>query len=586
MEEQEFDEILTYLARSKYPESINTKDSRSNWRKKCRPFTHCKNKLYYNHKKYGPLLVVKGVKSKKKIIESNHIQSDDHHTGINKTLKKIITHYYWKTIAKDVHNYIKLECSTCIKQVLQQKKQTILAPDAEDMSGIKSSKKIVDKAIEQIGVDVIGTILEPGVSPSQEPAFKCETGAQANMQPLILRDHIMADCGLDVIGPLSETHKGRRFIVILTDCVTKWVEAKALSELTTDAVGEFISEVVCRHGTIEEILSKQNSDFCNRLAEKVCSTIGITVQMSNIPSQSNGYLEHYWYNNLLCSALIKYSNQNQYYWDVYLNQVILAYRTFHQKNTAWSPFHLMYDRSVRLPTPGLSQPSTDAFPDEQEALLAHMNNYIKALSCQPHGSTISINNERINSSFLPSTACIISSQHQPAQVLGSYAQTGPNGNQINSNLSVVTSLGPNLQTSVHNSASVQPVSNNSNLTSQNTNGNNMATHNITVNSLNTQTIPVNTLGTHTISTNALPAYTISANNVNQNVTTTNNQIVTSQAAATHVITPQVSATQSTAVQAQTHLATQATADAHSGHMVMIHTDGKAYPESFYVICPQ
>ncbi|XP_064115938.1 uncharacterized protein LOC135221891 [Macrobrachium nipponense] len=586
MEEQEFEEILTYLARSKYPESINTKDSRSNWRKKCRPFTHCKHKLYYNHKKYGALLVVKGVKSKKKIIESNHIQSDDHHIGINKTLKKIITHYYWKTIAKDVHNYIKLECSTCIKQVLQQKKQTALAPDVEDVSGLKSSKKIVDKAIEQIGVDVIGTILEPGVSPSQEPAFKCETGAQANMQPLILRDHIMAHCGLDVIGPLSETHKGRRFLVIVTDCVTKWVEAKALSELTTDAVGEFISEVVCRHGAIEEILSKQNSDFCNRLAEKVCSTIGITVQMSNIPSQSNGYLEHYWYNNLLCSALIKYSNQNQYYWDVYLNQVILAYRTFHQKNTAWSPFQLMYERSVRLPTPGLSQPSADAFPDEQEALLAHMNNYIKALSCQPPGSTININNERINSSFLPSAACIISSQHQPAQVLGSYAQTGPNGNQINSNLSVVTSLGPNLQTSVHNSASLQPVSNNSNLTAQTTNGNNMTTHNITANSLNTQAIPVNTLGTHTISTNALPAYTISANNVNQNVTTNNNQIATSQAAATHVITPQVSATQSTAVQAQTHLATQATADAHSGHMVMIHTDGKAYPESFYVICPQ
>ena len=85
MEDQEFEEILTYLSRNKYPEAINTKDLRSNWRKKCRPFSHYKNKLYYNHKKHGALLVVKGVKNKKKIIETNHIKPDDHHMGINKT---------------------------------------------------------------------------------------------------------------------------------------------------------------------------------------------------------------------------------------------------------------------------------------------------------------------------------------------------------------------------------------------------------------------------------------------------------------------------------------------------------------------
>lgn len=85
MEEQEFDEILTYLSKNKYPESIKSKDSRSNWRKKCRPFTYCKDELYYNHKKYGVLQVVKGIKEKRKIIECSHLQSDGRHHGINRT---------------------------------------------------------------------------------------------------------------------------------------------------------------------------------------------------------------------------------------------------------------------------------------------------------------------------------------------------------------------------------------------------------------------------------------------------------------------------------------------------------------------
>ncbi|XP_042220506.1 uncharacterized protein LOC121865220 isoform X2 [Homarus americanus] len=331
MDEQEFDEILTYLSKSKYPDSIKSKDSRSNWRKKCRPFTYCKNELYYNHKKYGALLAVKGIKDKRRIIESSHLQSDGRHHGINRTLKKISTNYYWKTIAKDVHYYVKIECQTCIEQGNQQnnvmRHSNMTRTDSEGGIKVKSTEKIVDKAIEQIGLDVIGNILEPSVPSPQEPVcsvFKCEAVVpqQTMQQPLVLRDHIMAQCGLDVIGPLSETHKGMRFIVLLTDCVTKWVEAMALSEFTTDSIGNFLAESICRHGSIEEIMTKHNNnDFCARLSEKMCSMMGITIRLSTLLSpQSNGYPENYWYNSLLCGALMKYSNQNQYYWDIYLHQ--------------------------------------------------------------------------------------------------------------------------------------------------------------------------------------------------------------------------------------------------------------------------
>nr|XP_045621486.1 uncharacterized protein LOC123772409 [Procambarus clarkii] len=610
MDEHEFEEILTYLSGSKYPENIKTKDSRSNWRKKCRPFTYCKDQLYYNHKKYGALLAVKGVKDKRKIIESSHLQPDGRHHGINRTLKKISTNYYWKTIAKDVHNYVKIECQTCTEQGNQQNNSmrhvSIARTESDGDIKIKSAEKIVDKAIEQIGLDVIGNILEPSVPSPQEPVcnvFKCETAVPQHtmQQPLVLRDHIMAHCGLDVIGPLSETHKGKRFIIILTDCVTKWVEAVAISEFTTDSVGNFLAETICRHGSIEEIMTKHNHDeFCTRLTEKMCSTMGITIRISTLlPSQSNGYTEHYWYNTLLCGALLKYSNQNQYYWDIYLHQVILAYRTFQQKNTPGSPFQLLYDRPTRLPVLVAHQSTSDGYSDEQEALIDHMVSYIKALSCPTHQQSLGIHNppsDRLSPPYITSNnistpvsstsnATTQQQHHQSTQVLGSFTHTGQANNQINTNLSLTT-LGTSIQPP-HSNATVHTIQGNG-LSAQAISTNTMAAHTISANSISSHSIQGTNLTAHTISANNV-AHSLQTNTGTSHSIPSNSHIITSPTVtpvASHVITPHVSVAQSTAVQTPTNMTTQTTTDAHSGHMVMIHTDGKAYAESFYVICPQ
>lgn len=586
MDEQEFEEILTYLSKNKYPESIKSKDSRSNWRKKCRPFLCCKDELYYNHKKYGALLAVKGVKDKNRVIEKCHIQADGKHHGINRTLKKISTNYYWKTIAKDVHNYVKMVCQSCIDQAIQQtnaaKNSNTSQEESEGGIRVKSTHKIVDKAIEQIGLDVIGNILEPSVPSPQEPGctmFKCEGAVpqQSMSQSLVLRDHIMAQCGLDVVGPLSETHKGKRFIVVLTDCVTKWVEATAISEFTTESVGSFLVEAICRHGSIEEIMTKHNPDFCARLSEKLCSMIGIAIRMSTIlPSQPNGYIEHYWYNSVLCGALMKYSNQNQYYWDTSLNQVILAYRTFHQKGLSGSPFQLLYDRPLRLPVMCISQPSGDAYSDEQEALTAHINNYLKALSCstQQQQQPGTQHQDRLTPPYAPSgnidspspssTPINTSSQHQSSHVLGSFAQTVVTNNHINSTLPITT-FGSNLQPASHNNVSV---------------------HAIPTTSITPQTIPAN-LNAHAMSTNTVTPQTIQSNSSHN--LTTNSHIITTPSVtpvASQVITPHISVTQPTTVQTNSNITTNTSSDSHAGHMVMIQTDMKTYGDSIYLICSQ
>ena len=50
--------------------------------------------------------------------------------------------------------------------------------------------------------------------------------------------------GLDFVGPISPMSRKKRYILVCTDYVTKWVEAKALLRATEKSVIEFIYEEI------------------------------------------------------------------------------------------------------------------------------------------------------------------------------------------------------------------------------------------------------------------------------------------------------------------------------------------------------
>ncbi|XP_076041275.1 uncharacterized protein LOC143025465 [Oratosquilla oratoria] len=413
MESQEYLEIFNYLSKNKYPESIKSKDSRSNFRKKCRPFQNIKEELLYYHKKYGHLKVVKGQEEKLKVIKECHQQLDGRHYGINRTLKKISTRYYWKTIAKDVHCYIKRDCQSCIKQALQH---AHIHKHAFAVNG-RPTGKIMDKAIQQIGLEDIGNILEPCTQLHEQPNKSLtiiengnskQTRLQVSTQPTqpnsqmsptavtSKQNHVMLHCGLDLVGPLSETHKGHKYVVILTDSATKWVEVMSTNEATTEHVGNFLCDIMCRHGLMEEIIIDQGPEFCNRLNDKVCSIMGTSLRVSSLYPLQNGYIDKYWYNDLLCNIVAKFATENQYQWDVYLNRLVFAYRTFFQKSLNGSPIQLLYNKQPQLP-PYLKLPTTNnSSNDEQDALYIYATNFLKSLSVTgfPVASMITHKNEQ------------------------------------------------------------------------------------------------------------------------------------------------------------------------------------------------
>ncbi len=71
---------------------------------------------------------------------------------------------------------------------------------------------------------------------------------------------------IDIIGPLTITKKGNRYIVTAIDYFTKWPMAKAIKEATAKTVSKFIYEkIICEHRYSQILQSDQGTHFMNRV---------------------------------------------------------------------------------------------------------------------------------------------------------------------------------------------------------------------------------------------------------------------------------------------------------------------------------
>ncbi|CAG8790671.1 8294_t:CDS:2, partial [Dentiscutata erythropus] len=106
--------------------------------------------------------------------------------------------------------------------------------------------------------------------------------------------------GINIVGPLPIMPQNKRYIVVATDYMSKWPEARALEKDNAIEVAEFIyEEIICRHGCPQYIVSDQDTHFRNELITALLKKFQIVHKLSTLYySQSNGLVECY--NKTLC----------------------------------------------------------------------------------------------------------------------------------------------------------------------------------------------------------------------------------------------------------------------------------------------
>ena len=95
---------------------------------------------------------------------------------------------------------------------------------------------------------------------------------------------------IDIVGPLSQGKKQVKFLLVIIDYFTKWIEVKALATITKAKVQGFVwKNIFCRFGISRTIISNDGRQFDNQAFRYFCLGLGIKKHFSSLGHpQANG----------------------------------------------------------------------------------------------------------------------------------------------------------------------------------------------------------------------------------------------------------------------------------------------------------
>ena len=154
---------------------------------------------------------------------------------------------------------------------------------------------------------------------------------------------------VDVMGPLPETPKGNKYVIVLTDAFSKWTECYAVPDHKAKTVAsELSTHFFTRFGLPLMIHTDQGRDFQSELFTEMNLLFEIDQTRTSVwHPQSDGQCERF--NRTLETMLRQVVAEDQSDWDVYLPHLTAAYRATRHSSTGYTPNMLMLGRELPMP---------------------------------------------------------------------------------------------------------------------------------------------------------------------------------------------------------------------------------------------
>ena len=167
----------------------------------------------------------------------------------------------------------------------------------------------------------------------------------------IIATRAFAKWGIDFVGPIKPParHTHAEYIIVATDYLTKWVEAKATVKNDARTTAKFLYEnVFTRYGLPIEIVSDQGVHFINEVISFLLAEF-MVIHKRSAPyhPQANGQAEST--NKTLCTVLTKIVGQSRTDWEHKLSLALWAYRIAYKIAVGATPFELVYGLNAILP---------------------------------------------------------------------------------------------------------------------------------------------------------------------------------------------------------------------------------------------
>ena len=174
-----------------------------------------------------------------------------------------------------------------------------------------------------------------------------------------------ARIGIDISGPYNPTQDGNKYLLVVSDYFTKWVEAYPMRDMEAKTVAEvLVTEFISRMGVPMVIHSDQGRNFESKLFQQMCSLFGIKkTRTTAFRPASNGLVERFnrTLNEMICTTV----TESPLTWDKRVHLLTMAYRGTPHESTGFSPNFMVYGRELFMPIDVMfGKPDDQSGPNE------------------------------------------------------------------------------------------------------------------------------------------------------------------------------------------------------------------------------
>lgn len=237
------------------------------------------------------------------LMELAHEPPMSGHMGGQRTLDRIWKQFFWPLMSQEIRAFV-ASCDACQKVSPRPQKVPL------------GQMPLIDTPFERVAIDLVGPI-----------------------------------------APLSES--GNRYILCVVDYATRYPEAVPLKTIDTVTVAEALWGIWTRVGVPSEVLTDRGTQFTSELMKEINRLLGVRgLTTTPYHAMCNGLVERY--NATLKKMLRKLCQEQPRQWDRYIPALLFAYREAKTESLGFSPFELLYGRTVRGPMQILRELWTEA----------------------------------------------------------------------------------------------------------------------------------------------------------------------------------------------------------------------------------
>nr|KYP47964.1 Transposon Ty3-I Gag-Pol polyprotein [Cajanus cajan] len=179
---------------------------------------------------------------------------------------------------------------------------------------------------------------------------------------------------MDILEPFPPAEGQLKFLLVIIDYFTKWIEACPLAKITVENVQKFTwKSIICRFGIPHSLVTDNDKQFIAQSFVNFLRELGIKhVPTSVEHSQTNGQAEVE--NKVILRELKKRLGSAKGQWVDELPSILWAYQCTPQSTTQETPYRLTYGTDAMIPVEvGEMSHRRHVFDSEQNAQATTIN---------------------------------------------------------------------------------------------------------------------------------------------------------------------------------------------------------------------